>query len=267
MKKVLLFEEFQNEPVNEGLKDVLQSVKALAKEMAQKYAEDAAEFVDDTAAMVKFNPEKDTKRTEQQINKEVSIDEGLVQKIKDFAKKATTITGMGAAISGAAFIEAYAQYLDNRFYEWYYKNIQKLADYEIINLLQQKHGIYSDINSWEANVAKYAFMAFFIAFVVSYATKFITKKASEGVIYESEEFYKTYSSAIDSVKDSAEEAGYELDMDEYGNAYTDAFDKPKEGQTKENSITLYKNGKKQRKAIHVSIYGRKNGFEVTTYIN
>ena len=57
------------------------------------------------------------------------------------------------------------------------------------------------------------------------------------------------------------------DDDEYGNAYTDAFDKPKPGQTKQNSITLYKGGKKQRKAIHVSIYGRKNGFEVTTYIN
>ena len=81
------------------------------------------------------------------------------------------------------------------------------------------------------------------------------------------DFYPTYGSAIDSVKDYANGEGYELDDNEYGNAYTDASDKPKPGQTKQNSITLYKNGKKQRKAIHVSIYGRKNGFEVTTYIN
>lgn len=81
------------------------------------------------------------------------------------------------------------------------------------------------------------------------------------------DFYPTYGAAIDSVKDYANGEGYELDDDEYGNAYTDAFDKPKPGQTKQNSITLYKGGKKQRKAIHVSIYGRKNGFEVTTYIN
>ena len=81
------------------------------------------------------------------------------------------------------------------------------------------------------------------------------------------DFYPTYGAAIDSVRDYAEAEGYELDDNEYGNAYTDAFDKPKNGQTKQNSITLYKNGKKQRKAIHVSIYGRKNGFEVTSYIN
>lgn len=81
------------------------------------------------------------------------------------------------------------------------------------------------------------------------------------------DYYETYGAAIDSVKGYANSAGYELDEDEYGNAYTDAFDKPKSGETKQNSITLYKNGKKQRKAIHVSIYGRRNGFEVTTYIN
>ena len=91
-------------------------------------------------------------------------------------------------------------------------------------------------------------------------------KLFEDFINEND-FYSTYGAAIDSVKGYANQAGYELDDDEYGNAYTDAFDKPSEGETKQNSITLYKNGKKQRKAIHVSIYGRKKGFEVTTYIN
>jgi len=82
-----------------------------------------------------------------------------------------------------------------------------------------------------------------------------------------QDFYKSYGEAIDYVDHYAREKGYEVDRDEYGNAYTDAFDKPKEGETKSNSFTLYKNGKKQRKALHVSMFGRNKGFEVTIYIN
>jgi hypothetical protein len=92
-------------------------------------------------------------------------------------------------------------------------------------------------------------------------------KLYEQFVNESEDFYKSYGEAIDAVQAYAQSKGYELDQEEYGFAYTDASDKPKNGETKEEHITLYKNGKEQKKALHVSMYGRNGGFEVTMYIN
>lgn len=92
-------------------------------------------------------------------------------------------------------------------------------------------------------------------------------KLYEQFVNESDDFYKSYGEAIDAVQAYAQSKGYELDQEEYGFAYTDASDKPKNGETKEEHITLYKNGREQKKALHVSMYGRNGGFEVTMYIN
>jgi hypothetical protein len=61
--------------------------------------------------------------------------------------------------------------------------------------------------------------------------------------------------------------GYELDQEEYGNVYIDGFFKPNDGQTKKDTLTLYKGGKEQRKALHVQIYDMGNKFELNMYIN
>lgn len=92
-------------------------------------------------------------------------------------------------------------------------------------------------------------------------------KLYEQFVNESDDFYKSYGEAINAVQAYAQSKGYELDQEEYGFAYTDASDKPKNGETKEEHITLYKNGREQKKALHVSMYGRNGGFEVTMYIN
>jgi hypothetical protein len=90
-------------------------------------------------------------------------------------------------------------------------------------------------------------------------------------LLEKEEFivyHNTYSSAINAIEDYANSKGFELDQEEYGNAYVDAFFKPKDGSTKKDTLTLFKNGKEQRKALHVQIYGRQNKkFELNMYIN
>lgn len=82
-------------------------------------------------------------------------------------------------------------------------------------------------------------------------------------------YHRTYSSAIDEIERYAAMKGYHLDQEEYGNAYVDGFFKPKEGQTKKDTLTLYKGDKEQKKALHVQIYGRSGtaGFELNMYIN
>lgn len=80
-------------------------------------------------------------------------------------------------------------------------------------------------------------------------------------------YHNQYSTVIDEVELYANTMGYELDQEEYGNAYVDAFFKPNDGQTKKDTLTLYKEGKEQRKALQVQIYGMGNKFELNMYIN
>lgn len=92
--------------------------------------------------------------------------------------------------------------------------------------------------------------------------EFLNESKSDFQVY-----HNMYSSAIDEIESYANSLGFELDQEEYGNAYVDGFFKPNDGQTKKDTLTLYKNGKVQRKALHVQIYGMGNKFELNMYIN
>jgi hypothetical protein len=92
--------------------------------------------------------------------------------------------------------------------------------------------------------------------------EFLNESKSDFQVY-----HRQYSTAIDEVEKYANKMGYELDQEEYGNAYLDAFFKPNDGDTKKDTLTLYKNGKEQRKALHVQIYGMGSKFELNMYIN
>lgn len=81
-------------------------------------------------------------------------------------------------------------------------------------------------------------------------------------------YHRLYSSAIDEITKYIDTVGYTYKEDDITNAYIDGFFKPKEGETKKDSIPLYKNGKEQKKMLHVQIYNMgKSGFELNMYIN
>ncbi len=95
---------------------------------------------------------------------------------------------------------------------------------------------------------------------------------SKGLINEGSEpfevYHKSYGSSIDAIGDYVNSVGFELDTEEYRTTYLDAFFKPKPGETKRDSLTLYKDGKEQRKMLHVQIYNMGTGtFELNMYIN
>jgi hypothetical protein len=43
--------------------------------------------------------------------------------------------------------------------------------------------------------------------------------------------------------------------------------KPTEGETNRFSITLFKDGKEQRKMLHIQVYGMNKKYELNCYIN
>ena len=165
--------EFYYESANEGMLDMMVAVKDLARKMAKDYAKEASQFVLDGAVI--NDPERDAEMSLSKMSKELQVNEGLKDTIKKWAKKTNTVSLYGSILTGLGTVGAYLNYLDNKFYEWYYKTIKGMADYEILGLLQSKHDLQADISTWEKTILMYAFFVFFTIFVVSYATKKMTK--------------------------------------------------------------------------------------------
>ena len=80
--------------------------------------------------------------------------------------------------------------------------------------------------------------------------------------------HKTYTSAVEEALLVADKAKYEVDMDDYFNQIATGPRKPGEGKTNRFKIVLSKEGKEQRKKLHIQIYGKgKHGYELNCYIS
>jgi len=90
--------------------------------------------------------------------------------------------------------------------------------------------------------------------------QFVNEK-SDYIVY-----HNTYSSAVDAALEYAKSKGYEINDDDVWNEISVGPKKPSEGVTNKASIGLTKDGKPQRKMLHLQIYGMKNRYELNTYI-
>ena len=79
-------------------------------------------------------------------------------------------------------------------------------------------------------------------------------------------YFKTYSAAISSALEYSEKRGYETDKEEVAELVGIQSRRPKTGQTTTVHIPLYKNGKLQKKHLHIMVYGLENSYELTRYI-
>ncbi len=81
-----------------------------------------------------------------------------------------------------------------------------------------------------------------------------------------EVYHKSYTSAIEAAREYAEKKGFEIDNDDSFTKIGMGPRKPSEGKTNRFSIQLTKDGKLQRKQLHIQVYGMKNSYELNTYI-
>ena len=80
-------------------------------------------------------------------------------------------------------------------------------------------------------------------------------------------YHNTYTSAINTALEYAEKSGYEYKEDEIFNKISVGPKKPTEGETNRITITLFKNGKEQKKSLHIQVYGMNKEYELNCYIN
>jgi hypothetical protein len=94
------------------------------------------------------------------------------------------------------------------------------------------------------------------------AVKEIRGKAKPGL----ETYYKTFSEAVQTARQMAEEKGYEISDDDWWREVAMGPRKPQSGQTNRYTLPLYVNGKEQRKALQIQVYGMENNYELNAYI-
>ena len=79
-------------------------------------------------------------------------------------------------------------------------------------------------------------------------------------------YHNTYTSAIEHAIEYAEKKGFEVDKDDLFTKVGVGPKKPSEGKTNRFSIELTKDGKPQRKQLHIQVYGMKTKYELNCYV-
>jgi hypothetical protein len=118
---------------------------------------------------------------------------------------------------------------------------------------------YADAVNWAKEQAKEAGKS--IVYVgESVNEEFLNEKKDYQV------YHNSYTSAIDTALEYAENQGYTYDKDETFTKIGMGDRKPQEGVTNKITITLFKNGKEQKRALQIQVYGMRNRYELNTYI-
>ena len=92
--------------------------------------------------------------------------------------------------------------------------------------------------------------------------QFIAEAKSDYQVY-----HNTYSSAVDAALEYAKSRGYDVVEDDVWHQISVGPKKPSEGKTNKATIGLEKDGKPQRKALHIQIYGMGERYELNAYIS
>lgn len=81
-------------------------------------------------------------------------------------------------------------------------------------------------------------------------------------------YHNSFTSAINNAIKSAEDKGYEITEDERFDKIAVGPGRPKPGKTNRFTISLMKNGKPTKEALHIQVYGMESGkYELNAYIS
>lgn len=79
-------------------------------------------------------------------------------------------------------------------------------------------------------------------------------------------YHDTLTSAVQEMEKWATKKKFELDKEELAEKIGLGPAKPKDGKTNKYNLTLYKNGKAQKKMLQMQVYGMGNKYELNMYI-
>jgi len=151
---------------------------------------------------------------------------------------------------GSKFVSGQIKNTPNRNYIYLKLTDIKFGN-DVVKMLKSKFGIDSKIDKTFGNIPS-----------VSFASKKVVSEAKAPY----EVYHKSYTSAIEAAREYAEKKGFEIDNDDSFTKIGMGPRKPSEGKTNRFSIQLTKDGKLQRKQLHIQVYGMRNSYELNAYI-
>ena len=162
--------------INEGLASSIDKIKNLAIKIASNRFDRAKQHLKvDKIAMSKFNPKDSMDKAASALSSQTDLDEDLKSAINKIAVKLGTGATMGGVITALVSVSGWIQYLDASFTQWYYSEIQKLAEPEVMKIMQDMGKAGASEGSIYGKLGMYAFFIFFTIAVISLVAARMTK--------------------------------------------------------------------------------------------
>jgi hypothetical protein len=173
----LKIESVNETTLNEGLGDSIKKIKNLAIKMATtKYDRAKSHLnVDKIASAEEFNGTDAMNKATAALLQQNDLDEDLKSTINKIAVKLGTGSTMLSIITALVSMSGWIQYLDSSFTKWYYTEIQKLAEPEVMRVMQDMGKAGQAEGSIYGKFGMYAFFIFFTIAVISLVAAKMTR--------------------------------------------------------------------------------------------
>jgi hypothetical protein len=169
--------------MNEGFGDTIKKIRNLAIKMASTKYDRAKSHMnlDKIASADKFDGKDAMNKATSALLQQSEINEDLKSVINKIAVKLGTGSTMLGIITALVSMSGWIQYLDSSFTKWYYTEIQKLAEPQVMQIMQD---LGKSEGSFYGKLGMYAFFIFFTIAVISLVAARMTQKPKN----ESEDF-------------------------------------------------------------------------------
>jgi len=173
----LTLESVTETTLNEGFGDSIKKIRSLAIKMAStKYNTAKSHLnIDKIASADKFDGSDAMNKATSALLQQNDLDEDLKTTINNLAVKLGTGATMLGIITALVSMAGWIQYLDSSFTKWYYTEIQKLAEPEVMKVMQDMGSAGQAEGSIYAKFGMYAFFIFFTIATISLVAARLTK--------------------------------------------------------------------------------------------
>ena len=174
----LKLESVNETTLKEGFSDSIKKIKSLAIKMAStKYDRAKTHLnIDKIASADKFDGSDAMNKATSALLQQNDLDEDLKSAINKIAVKLGTGATMMGVITALVSMSGWIQYLNSSFTKWYYTEIQKLAEPEVMKVMQDMGSAGQAEGSIYGKLGMYAFFIFFTIAVISLVAARMTQK-------------------------------------------------------------------------------------------
>jgi hypothetical protein len=171
----LTLESVNKNTLNEGFADSIKKIRNLAVKMASKKFDRAKSHldIDKIASSDGFDGKDVMNKATSALLQQSEINEDIKSVINKIAVKLGTGSTMLGVITALVSMSGWIQYLNSTFTRWYYSEIQKLAEPEVMQIMKTAG---QDGGSMYSKIGMYAFFIFFTIAVISLVAARMTQK-------------------------------------------------------------------------------------------